>query len=249
MKLNGSKVVVTGGAGRLGRVIVEALINGGARVAVLDLDVEAIAGFTERQPRVLTRRVDLTVAEEVDDAVEAIVAELGSIEILINNAGLLFSASLCGMASGGLQRHSADEFDRVVRANLYPPFLTTRAVVAEMVRQRVRGLIVNVSSIAAAGNAGQTAYSAAKAGVDALTATWAKELGPLGIRVAGLAPGFCDTEATRRAVSEPILAEIRARVPIARLGRPEEIARSILAIVDNDFFHGKVLAVDGGLVL
>ena len=109
--------------------------------------------------------------------------------------------------------------------------------------------VVTISSVSAGGNAGQSAYSAAKAGVNALTAVWAKELGPLGIRVVAVAPGFTETDSTKEAVSETTLREIVKKVPLRRLGRPEEIADGVLSVIRNDFFNGKVLELDGGLIV
>jgi 3-oxoacyl-[acyl-carrier protein] reductase len=110
-------------------------------------------------------------------------------------------------------------------------------------------VIVNISSVSAKGNAGQSAYSAAKAGLEALTKVWAKELAPLGIRCFAIAPGFCDTESTHKAISERMLQETVGRVPIKRLGTAQEIASFVIAGIENDFLNGKILEVDGGLVV
>ena len=118
-----------------------------------------------------------------------------------------------------------------------------------MVVSRTKGVIVNISSISASGNAGQSAYSAAKAGVNALTKVWAKELGPMGIRVVAVAPGFCDTKSAHNALSESVLTQIVQDVPLRRLGRPEEIAAGVVAVIENGFIHGKVIQIDGGLVV
>jgi len=118
-----------------------------------------------------------------------------------------------------------------------------------MITTRTKGVIVNISSVSAGGNAGQSAYSAAKAGVNALTAVWAKELSPLGIRVVAVAPGFTETESTKETVSEATLRETVKKVPLRRLGKPEEIAEGVLGAIRNDFFNGKVLELDGGLII
>jgi 3-oxoacyl-[acyl-carrier protein] reductase len=175
--------------------------------------------------------------------------EHGAADVLVNNAGVLYSAPLLRLTPSGLERHDAAEWDRVLAADLSSVFYMTSCVVERMVAARTRGVVVNVSSVSAAGNAGQSAYSAAKAGVNALTATWAKELGPLGIRVAAVAPGFTETESTRAALSEAVLKETVKRVPLRRLGTPEEIAEGVLCVIGNDFFSGKVFELDGGLVI
>jgi 3-oxoacyl-[acyl-carrier protein] reductase len=142
-----------------------------------------------------------------------------------------------------------EEWRQVLGANLDSVFFMTVCVVAQMIAERRKGVIVNISSVAAAGNAGQTAYSAAKAGVNAMTATWAKELGPLGVRVVAVAPGFMDTPSTRAALSDSLLKEVERRAPLRRLGRPEEVAQAVVSAIENDFFHGKVLELDGGLIV
>lgn len=108
---------------------------------------------------------------------------------------------------------------------------------------------MNISSISAKGNAGQSAYSAAKAGLEALTKVWAKELSPMGIRCFAIAPGFCDTESTHTAISKPVLQETINHVPLKRLGTTQEIAAFIVAGIKNDFLNGKILEIDGGLVI
>ena len=110
-------------------------------------------------------------------------------------------------------------------------------------------MIINISSISASGNAGQTAYSAAKAGVEAMTRVWSKELGVFGIRVAAVAPGFIDTESTRKALNEQKLRELSGRIPLRRLGRETNVAGAVLAIIENDYISGAVIPVDGGMVL
>ena len=114
---------------------------------------------------------------------------------------------------------------------------------------RSKGLIINISSISANGNAGQSAYSAAKAGVNALTKTWSRELSMFGIRTAGIAPGFFDTPATHTALKENTLKKIISEIPSKRLGNLEELTKSVLFIIENDFFNGKILEIDGGMVV
>jgi 3-oxoacyl-[acyl-carrier protein] reductase len=145
--------------------------------------------------------------------------------------------------------HDPEAWNKVLAANLTSVFYMTSCVVEKMISTRTKGVIVNISSVSASGNAGQSAYSAAKAGVNALTAVWAKELSPMGIRVAAVAPGFTETESTKEAVSETMLRETIKRVPLRRLGRPAEIADGVLSVITNDFFNGKILELDGGLIV
>jgi len=249
VELRDKKVIVTGGVRGLGRRMVERLAAKGARVTVFDLDA---AGLEE-----LGRRVGVAGCVECDvsdyEAVAAATAryhdESGAADVLVNNAGILHSAPLIRIGPAGVERHDAAAWQRVLAADLSSVFYMTACVVEKMVATRTRGVVVNISSVSAAGNAGQSAYSAAKAGVNALTATWAKELSMMGIRVAAVAPGFTETESTREALSEAVLKETIKRVPLRRLGRPEEIADGVVHVIENDFFNGKVFELDGGLIL
>ena len=126
-------------------------------------------------------------------------------------------------------------------------FFVTREVVEKMAKNFTHGVIVNVSSISAAGNKGQTAYAASKGAINALTVTWAQELGPLGIRVAGLAPGIVDTDMPKKSLSKNLLKTIINKTPTKRMATPKEIAHGIIFIIENDFFCGRTLELDGGL--
>lgn len=247
MDVRGKKVIVTGGGRGLGRVLVDALAAKEASVTVFDLSEEAFAGL--EQQGVSCLRCDVSDYGQVSEATRAYHEGHGAADVLVNNAGILYSAPLVRMGASGLERHDAEMWNKVLAADLSSVFYMTLCVVERMITTRTKGIIVNISSVAAAGNAGQSAYSAAKAGVNALTATWAKELSPMGIRVAAVAPGFTDTESTAQALSESVLRETVRRVPLRRLGRPEEIAQGVLSVIENDFFNGKVLELDGGLII
>jgi 3-oxoacyl-[acyl-carrier protein] reductase len=145
--------------------------------------------------------------------------------------------------------HDYGRFRASLNVNLDSVFIMTSAVVEQMVTRRGKGVIVNISSICACGNEGQTAYSAAKAAVNAMTVTWSRELGRWGIRCNAVAPGFIDTDSTRRALSEPILKHIQASTPLRRLGEAGEVAQAVAAVIENDFINGAVLAVNGGLAI
>jgi 3-oxoacyl-[acyl-carrier protein] reductase len=246
--LNGKRAIVTGGVSGLGRATVEKLVARGAAVAVFDIDQRGLENLAAAQPEVECLHCDLAHYDQVVSAT-ARYHDGGPADVLVNNAGILHSEPLVRLTESGLERHDVASWARVLAADLSSVFYVTACVVETMVKTRTAGVVVNISSIAASGNAGQSAYSAAKAGVNALTATWAKELGPLGIRVAAVAPGFSDTVSTKRALSESLLEETVKRVPVRRLGRPEEIAEGVLAVIENDFVNGKVFELDGGLVL
>src|SRR6266850_1151083 len=151
-----------------------------------------------------------------------------------------------------LARHGADialfEWNAVIGVNLSGVFLCAREAAAHMIELGNGGVIVNISSISRAGNAGQSNYSAAKAGVESMGVVWAKELARYGIRVGSIAPGFTHTEILSSMRPE-VLDKLTAPVPLKRLGQPDEIAHAVLFIFENDFFTGRCLEVDGGLRL
>lgn len=244
MDLRGKKIIVTGGVKGLGRAMVEALLARECNVTVFDIDQ---GGFDELQKTgVRCVACDVTNSEQVNAAVEELE---GAPDVLINNAGILYSEPLIKITEDGLKLHALESWDRVLRTNLSSVFYVTAPVVAKMIATRTKGVVVNIGSVSAAGNPGASAYSAAKAGVHALTQTWAKELGSMGIRVIAIAPGFMDTDSAHAATNKTALSEIIKRVPLRRLGKAEEVAAAVVAAIENDFFNGKVFELDGGLTV
>jgi 3-oxoacyl-[acyl-carrier protein] reductase len=246
--LTGRVAMVTGGAGSLGRAVAVALRDHGARVVAIDGDARRLA---ELVPEI---GIYGAVCDRTDQAaVECCIAraweEQGPISVLVNAAGLIYNAPLIDVTSASQRRHAVDVWRRVIDANLTAVFLATVNVADRMVSARMRGVVVNFSSVAASGNAGQSAYSAAKAGVNAATAAWAKELGPLGIRFVAIAPGFVDTPSTRAALPEPILREWTRRTPLRRLGAMENVVSAVMFAIANEHLTGKVIEIDGGLTL
>jgi len=244
VNVRGKQIIVTGGVNGLGRAMVHALLARECNVTVFDVD---LAGFDELQKTgVRCVACDVTNYEQVNAAVEQLA---GAPDVLINNAGILYSEPLVKIAEDGPKLHAYETWDRVLRTNLSSVFYVTAPVVAKMIVTRTKGVVVNIGSVSAAGNPGASAYSAAKAGVHALTQAWAKELGPMGIRVIAIAPGFMDTDSAHAATSETALRETIKRVPLRRLGKAEEVAAAVVAAIENDFFNGKVLELDGGLTV
>ena len=248
MNLRDKKVIITGGVRGLGRAMVAQIISKGAAVAVFDLDATGL-GQLQNELAVQCFHCDVSDYDQVIAATGKYHEQSGAADVLINNAGILYSAPLLRLTSDGIEKHAVDLWRKVIAADLDSVFFMTACVAEKMMASRTKGVIVNVSSVSASGNAGQTAYSAAKAGVNALTAVWAKELGPLGIRVVAVAPGFTNTESTKEALSEAVLNETIKKVPLRRLGQPEEIGAAVVAVIENDFFNGKVFEVDGGLTI
>ncbi len=249
MILQDKKVIVTGGVKGIGYGIVAKLHHEGAAVGVFDVDTEGLAQLQKTYSNIFCTKCDVTDYVQVEEAIRRYCEAFEHIDILINNAGILYSSPLISLTTRGIAKHPIDMWEKVLSANLSSVFYMTLHVVEKMVAKRTKGIIVNISSVSAAGNPGQTAYSAAKAGVNALTATWAKELSLLGIRVVGIAPGYTDTESTKSAVNEPVLKDIVKRVPLRRLGRVDEISDAVISVIKNDFINGKVIEVDGGLVI
>lgn len=247
MKVSGKTYLVTGGASGLGLAMVRRLSSLGAQVVVFDKNEEALAAVSHHVKDILCISCDLLSPKSIEKSLDKAWDECGTIHGLINNAGTLYSAPLIGIGPNGLDVHDIDAWKQVIDINLNAVFYVTANYVSRMVKSRIRGVVVNISSVSAAGNAGQSAYSAAKAGVEALTVTWSKELGPWGIRVVGLAPGFNETSSTHDAISESILERIRQEVPIGRLGDPAEVAHAVQFLIENDYVNGVTLKLDGGL--
>ncbi len=250
----GKKVVVVTGAGRgIGRAMALAFAARGADIAALDLDAAAIgetcALCEASGVRARSFVVDVTSEPQVIKSFDSVVADLRRFDILINNAGITRDALLIKAQEGAIHsKMSLAQWQSVMDVNLTGVFLCGREGAERMIQLGSGGLIVNISSISREGNPGQTNYSAAKAGVAAMTVVWAKELARYGIRSAAIAPGFCSTEILA-AMKPEMLARIKAAVPLHRLGDPAEIAATAVFIAENDFVTGRVIEVDGGLRL
>lgn len=248
MDLKGKNAIITGGASGIGKAVVEKLIKEGANVGVFDINQEALDSLAKEYEAVQCYRCDVSSNEDVEGNIDKFFDKNGAVDILVNNAGIVKDSPLISIM-GGLKKHDLDTWDRIIQTNLTSVFYMSRAVVEKMCLKRTKGVIINVSSVAVNGNPGQSAYSAAKAGVDALTKTWARELNLLGIRVAGIAPGFTLTNIANYSMNEKIKEEWKKKTPLRRMAEPEEIAEGIMFIIRNDFFHGKVLELDGGLTM
>lgn len=232
-------VIVTGGAAGIGKATVEAFAAEGAKVVAWD--VRAGEGIMQ---------VDVTQAGEVNAATERVLTAHGRIDVLVNNAGIVRDAQIVKWKDGAVAAVMSDEtFDAVVNVNLKGVFYCARAVIPHLIAGG-GGVILNASSVVGLyGNFGQTNYTATKAGVIAMTKTWARELGRYGIRVNAVAPGFIATEILS-AMPEKIVQTMVARTPLGRMGRPEDIAHTYVWLASDaaSFIHGAVISVDGGLV-
>ena len=250
MKIAGSRVLVTGGGSGIGRFLVERLQSESAEIAVLEMDPARCTELGELSGGRITAWVcDVTDPAAVDATLQSLFDAGFEPDVLINNAGIIHSEPLVNMLSRGERVHSRESWRRVMSTDLDSVFYVTGRVVDRLLAKRRKGVVISISSISANGNPGQSAYSAAKAGVNALTRTWAKELGGMGLRFAAIAPGFFDTPSTRAALSEAAIARLQQQVPLRRLGDLESIYLAVRHVIENDYLTGTVLEVDGGLVI
>jgi 3-oxoacyl-[acyl-carrier protein] reductase len=223
----------------------------GAHVALLDLnpaDLDETKRLVEAQGVRATGYVTNVASEEnVVASMDAILRDFGRLDVLVNNAGITKDGLLVKVKDGEVTgKMSLDQWNAVIGVNLTGVFLCGREAAERMIRLGHGGVIINISSISKDGNYGQTNYSAAKAGVAAMTVVWSKELARYGIRSGGIAPGFCATDILS-AMKPEVLAKVVEPVPLKRLGLPEEIAHTAVYIAENDFFTGRTIEVDGGL--
>jgi len=254
MRLQDRVAVITGSARGIGRATALAFAAEGARVIVCDMDAAGgeqtaadirAADFGELSRaggRAQFVQVDVTDRASVDALVQAAQALFGRIDVLVNNAGVLRDRSLLKMTE--------QDFDFVINVNLKGVFNCTQAV-APLLAAQGSGVILNASSVVGVyGNYGQTNYVASKAGVIGMTKVWARELGPKGVRVNAVAPGFISTEMLA-GIPDKVMEELKAKISLRRLGRPEDIANAYVFLASDEaaYITGHVLHVDGGAVV
>jgi 3-oxoacyl-[acyl-carrier protein] reductase len=253
MDIQNKTVVITGAGRGIGRAIARQMATGGADVALFDLhadDLEATRALCAAESvKARCYQVNVANEEQVSGAMVQVAGDFGRLDGLVNNAGIVRDGLLVKVTDGvPVGRMSLDQWNAVIGVNLTGVFLCAREAAAQMIELGNGGVIVNISSISRTGNAGQSNYSAAKAGVESMSVVWAKELARYGIRCGSVAPGFTHTEILA-AMRPEVLDKLTAPVPLKRLGQPEEIAHAVRFIFENDFFTGRCLDVDGGLRL
>ena len=253
MNLNSKTIVITGAARGLGAAMAKRLAPHKPVLALVDLkadDLKAAAAACE-QLGATVHCFGANVAKEADVVAlfDQIVATCGAVHALVNNAGITRDALLIKYKDGKVEsKMSLDQWQAVLDVNLTGVFLCGREAAERMIVGKVPGVIINISSISRAGNAGQTNYSAAKAGVAAMAVTWAKELARYGIRAASSAPGFINTEMV--AGMKPEAREkVTSGIPLKRMGAPDEIAQTVEFILQNDYVSGRCFEIDGALRL
>lgn len=252
MRLKDRVALITGGAAGIGQATALRFAEEGARVVICDVNEElGRATATQLGPEGAFYRVNVADRQAVQEWVDDVAARYGRIDILVNNAGILRDALLVKYRDGQVVRQmSEEEFDQVVAVNLKGVFNCTQAVVPYMIRDG-GGVILNASSVVGLdGNFGQTNYVATKSGVIGMTKVWARELGRYNIRVNAVAPGFISTDMVRQ-MPEKVLEQMRARIPLGRLGEPRDIADAYLFLASDEasYITGAVLRVDGGIVI
>ena len=232
--------LVTGGSRGIGKAIALAFANSGVGVAVnyrerAEEAASVVDAIHRNGGHAVAIAADVSVASSVQSMIAKIEEQLGPIDILVNNAGIAITR--------GLDDITEDDFDRTIAVNLKSAFLCTQAVLPHMRAQRW-GRIINISSIGAriGARSSSVAYGAAKAGIEGLTRAYALRLAPEGVTVNAVAPGLIDTE-----MGKPLIeAGVAAHIPVGRVGTGDDIAQTVLLLVQNDFITGQTLAVNGG---
>jgi 3-oxoacyl-[acyl-carrier protein] reductase len=246
MRLQDKVALITGGAGSIGRAAATLFAAEGAKVIIADNDAAAAEQAADSLRRsgsdAIAIQVNVADSASVLGMAEEAVSRFGSVDILVNNAGITRDRTLLKM--------SDEEWHNVIDVNLNGVFYCTRAIFPYMAA-RGSGKVINTASIVAtSGNFGQTNYAASKAGIIGMTKTWAKELGPKGILVNAVAPGFIETPMTDR-MPEASLRSLKDKIPLGRLGKSADVASVylFLASSDSDYVNGTVIEVNGGLAI
>lgn len=245
MELKERVALVTGAGQGIGRAIALKLAEEGATVVINDINpaAEEVAGEIKAGGgQAVSILADVSSAADVSRMVEQIISQYGRIDILVNNAGITRDSLV--------MRMTEEDWDKVLAINLKSVFLCTRAVVKSMLKQR-RGRIISIASIVGLiGNPGQVNYASAKAGIIGFTKAIAREVASRGITANAIAPGFIDTEMTKK-LSDSQRQELIENIPLGRLGTPEDIAEAVafLASPRAGYISGQVLTVDGGMTM
>jgi len=254
MRLEDTKFIVTGAASGLGRHYALRLAEAGGQVAAGDVNEEGLASLVEEtknfKGKVHARKLNVGDEAEIISFVDFAFQAMGGLNGVVNNAGILRDGLLVkrDRTTGAIIKLSRENWQAVIDVNLTGATLLVREVVAKMVETETKGVVVNISSIARHGNRGQSNYTAAKAALAANTVTWALEFAPFGIRVGAVAPGMIETPMTQ-GMNQKARDALVARIPVARIGVPEDIWLAVRFVIECDYFNGRTIDVDGGLAM
>lgn len=246
-RFRGKVALVTGGSRGIGKAIAKLFALEGARVAILDVNEKALLEVSEElsEYELHTKVANVVESQEVEEAIKEVFETFGSVDIVVNNAGVIRDNLLFKMTD--------TDWQTVIDVHLKGSFNVAKAAQGYMVKNRY-GRIINISSTSALGNRGQVNYATAKAGLQGLTKTLAIELGPLGITTNAVAPGFIETEMTRETAKrigitfEQLVEASLQGIPVGRSGQPEDIANAVAFFADesSSFVNGQILYVAGG---
>ncbi|MBL8716458.1 MAG: SDR family oxidoreductase [Myxococcales bacterium] len=246
MKLDQLKIIVTGGGRGMGAHFARRLHEAGAKVAVGDVDE---AGLAELPAGIARRRLDVSSEDDAVAFVAWAAEQLGGLNGLINNAGILRDGLLVkkDKTTGEVTKLSKAQWDAVIGVNLTGATYMAREVVAHMAKTGDKpGVVVNISSVARHGNRGQSNYTAAKSALAANTVTWAREWASFGVRCAAVAPGMVETPMTQ-GMNQKARDALVAAIPVGRIGLPEDLWLAVKFCLECDYFNGRTIDVDGGL--
>jgi 3-oxoacyl-[acyl-carrier protein] reductase len=255
MQLSQLKIIVTGGAQGMGAHFARRIAEAGGQVAAGDVKEDGLAALAESTRglpgRVHTRKLDVSNEADVGAFVDWAFGAMNGLNGVINNAGILRDGLLVkkDKTTGQVTKLTKDQWDAVIGVNLTGATFMVRDAVAKMVAAEQRpGVIVNMSSVARHGNRGQSNYVSAKAALAANTVTWAREFAPFGIRVGAVAPGMIETPMTQ-GMNQKARDALVANIPVGRIGVPEDIWLAVKFVLECDYFNGRAIDVDGGLVM
>jgi 3-oxoacyl-[acyl-carrier protein] reductase len=246
MQLNQLKIIVTGAAQGMGAHFARRLAEAGAQVAAGDV---AEGPLAELPKGIHRRRLDVSNEQDVESFVHWAHEQMGGLNGLINNAGILRDGLLVkkDRTTGAITKLSTDQWNAVIGVNLTGATLMVREVVSKMAATDQKpGVVVNMSSIARHGNRGQSNYVAAKSALAANTVTWSREFAPFGVRVCAIAPGMVETPMTQ-GMNQKARDALVAAIPVGRVGLPEDLWLAVKFALECDYFNGRTIDVDGGL--
>nr|WP_321274311.1 SDR family oxidoreductase [uncultured Vibrio sp.] len=250
MDLRNSVIAITGAGQGLGQMTAIVLARAGADLALLDINENGLRE-TQQQCQMLSGKafiyqLDITNERQVEGAFDEILQDFGQLNGLINNAGIISDGLLVKAKDDVISKMSLEQFTMVMNVNVTGTFLCGREAAVKMIETESSGVIINISSVARAGNIGQTNYSASKAAVATMATTWSRELAKYGIRAAAIAPGVVHTPMAGNMKPE-VTERLEKMIPVGRMAKAEEIAQSVKYILENEYITGRVLEIDGGL--